>query len=75
MTDEQRLERGLRWCSELFGMTFHLLEQENPCAPRYEIVALWNERMYRGKVPDTLLDAAMAEIRRLGALGLPAHQP
>ncbi len=52
-------------------MVYDALAREHPDAPHYELIALWNERMYRGKVPDALLDAAMAETRRCGALGLP----
>lgn len=71
MTDEERLAQALEWCHGLFRMTYQALVRQNPGAPHYELIALWNERMYRGKVPDALLDAAMAETRRLGALGLP----
>lgn len=71
LADEERLARGVTWCHELFAITYHVLELANPDATHYELIALWNERMYRGKVPDSLLDKAMAETRRLGAAGLP----
>ncbi len=61
----------MTWCHQAFGITYHVLELANPGAPRHELIALWNERMYRGTVPDAMLDKAMAEIRRRGTLGLP----
>ena len=71
LTHVERLDEGLRVTAAHHQGICDVLARENPDAPHYELIALWNERMYRGKVPDAVLDNAMAEIRRLGALGLP----
>lgn len=71
MTETERLREMLAWCGQLFALRYEGIRSEHPGAPDYELAALWNERMYRGKVPDALLDAAMAESRRRGELGLP----
>lgn len=73
MTDMERLEHMLGWCGQLFSMRFHLLETEYPEAPEYELYALWTERMYRGTVPDEMLDKALAEIRYRGTHSLPPY--
>ncbi|MGH2609189.1 MAG: hypothetical protein ACRDHF_08875 [Tepidiformaceae bacterium] len=53
-----------------FQMVYDVLARQHPDAPHYEIAALWNERMYRGRMPDGPLDRALAEIRRRGEAGL-----
>ncbi len=63
----------LEWCAQLARLAQHQIKRANPDAPPYEIAALWNERMYRGRVPDEVLDRALAEIRRRGEAGLPPY--
>lgn len=53
-----------------FQVVYEVLAREHPGAPPYELAALWNERMYRGRMPDDVLDRALAEIRRRGEGGL-----
>jgi hypothetical protein len=71
MSEAERLDEGLTWMAHRFNLIYEVLRREHPHVPEHEIAALWNERMYRGKMPDAALDRAFAEIRRRGQAGLP----
>ena len=73
MTDMERLESMLRWCGDLAAMRFYSIESLDPGAAQHEIYARWTEATYRGRVPDQLLDATLAEIRRRGEQRLPPY--
>lgn len=63
----ERVKFVLDWSDTIARRRFEPVRREHLDAPPYEIAALWNERMYRGKMPDEALDKALAEIRRRGA--------
>ncbi len=67
MSEVELLDEGLTRMAHRFKLIYEVLRREHLDAPPYEIAALWNERMYRGKMPDEALDKALAEIRRRGA--------
>jgi hypothetical protein len=72
MTDLERLEAMVRWSGQLFELRLHQVRLEQPEASTAELYAQWTDRMYRGAVPDDLLERTMEEIRRRGDGGLPS---
>ncbi|MEX0784023.1 MAG: hypothetical protein WD557_15390 [Dehalococcoidia bacterium] len=62
----------LSWSDSIARRRFEPVLRQHPGAPPHELAALWNERMYRGRMPDDALDRALAEIRRRGADSLAA---
>lgn len=63
----------LDWSDTIARRRFEPVRKQHPDAPPHEIAALWNERMYRGRMPNDALDRALAEIRRRGAEKTPAE--
>jgi hypothetical protein len=58
-----------------FLLCYRQIQHEAPDLPHHEVVAALNERMYRGRVPDEVLNKAKAEMRQRAAHGLPYETP
>jgi hypothetical protein len=71
VTPLERLKFVLSWSDSVARQRFEPVRRANPDASPCELAALWNERMYRGRVPDDVLDRALAEIRRRGEAAEP----
>ena len=67
MSQLERFDEGLTKMGQRFDLIHEVLVRAHPDASPHEIAALWNERMYRGRIPDDVLDRALAEIRRRGS--------
>jgi hypothetical protein len=63
----ERVAFVLDWSDTIARRRFEHVRRAHPDASPHEIAALWNERMYRGRIPDDVLDRALAEIRRRGS--------
>lgn len=59
----------LNWCHELNMFRLHRIAGQHPGASESEVLALWTEETFRGRVDDGLLARACAEIRRRGEAG------
>ena len=56
----------LNWSHEVNTIRLHRIALRHPAASESEVLALWTEETFRGRVDDGLLARACAEIRRRG---------
>lgn len=68
-TRADRLDDGLAWCEQMQGLRRAYIGSRHPGASESEVLALWTEETFRGRVDDGLLARACAEIRRRGEAG------
>jgi hypothetical protein len=66
MTPTERAERMLDWCHEVNMIRFNRLQAVHPGAPHSEIIALWTEETWQGRLDPGLLARACEAIRERG---------